>query len=234
MYCNRCGHPIAKESVYCSHCGFHIKHSSSVYNHQQHTIQTSINKEIVILSIPFSKKEIGFYLAWLLLNLILLLTNLNDDWFENEKLWPFNTKSEFKDYGLSEFLLFTLVPLITLFIVKLLNSSKEIKRDSPKVKYDLSYNTDTTPTIIGIGILILTIFLNLAFSGDEVNYVNQSNEMYTVLSVSSFILRIAVTIWVVNIAKSLNRDHSLWGLFAFFLPPLCLIIIGQKRRLSEY
>lgn len=40
-----------------------------------------------------------------------------------------------------------------------------------------------------------------------------------------------MTIWVVAIAKRQNRETVGWGAFAFFLPLIALIVIGQQRKL---
>lgn len=45
--------------------------------------------------------------------------------------------------------------------------------------------------------------------------------------------RIFVTIWIVKIAKRQNRNTTGWGVFAFLIPNLALIIIGLLRKLIK-
>lgn len=62
---------------------------------------------------------------------------------------------------------------------------------------------------------------------EEVNSYN------IIAGILSFIYRIVATIWVSNIAKGQNRDTFGWGIFAFFLPTLALIVIGFQRKLKN-
>jgi hypothetical protein len=48
------------------------------------------------------------------------------------------------------------------------------------------------------------------------------------------IVRILITIYCVNKAKSLNRDTVRWGVFGFFLPILALIIIQFKKTKTDW
>lgn len=52
-------------------------------------------------------------------------------------------------------------------------------------------------------------------------------------AVINLIYRILITFWVTSIAKRQNRDTLGWGVFAFFLPTLALIIIGFLKRLKK-
>ena len=90
----------------------------------------------------------------------------------------------------------------------------------------MSFERDTTPTIIGIFIIILyLLFYILIAKGKDYN-----TEVSGIFSVIFLVLRIFITIWVINIAKKLNRDKTNWGFLAFFFPSLSLIAIGLKRK----
>jgi hypothetical protein len=45
---------------------------------------------------------------------------------------------------------------------------------------------------------------------------------------------IAITVWVVKIVKKLNRSPLTWGIFAFFFPPITLIVLGfQDYKIKD-
>lgn len=102
-------------------------------------------------------------------------------------------------------------------------------------KYDETYEKDTMPTVVGC----ILIFIWLIFYISNFNKQYQSYEEYQqalktqyLLMTFNLILRIVITIWVVNIARFRNRETWSWGLFAFFLPAVSLIFIGQQRKLK--
>jgi len=94
--------------------------------------------------------------------------------------------------------------------------------------YDENYvkeDVATSAGIIVIAIYILTaVILNI-------NPPEDSEQYRIFAAIVNLIWRIIATIWVIAIAGRQNRQTGLWGLFAFFLPNPCLIIIGQKRKL---
>jgi hypothetical protein len=102
-------------------------------------------------------------------------------------------------------------------------------------KYDETYEKDTMPT--GAGCLLLFIWLIFYIFNKNKQYqtyeeYQQALQNQDLIITFNIILRIIVTIWVVNIARFRNRETSLWGLFAFFFPAIALIFIGQKKRLK--
>jgi amino acid permease len=45
---------------------------------------------------------------------------------------------------------------------------------------------------------------------------------------------IAITVWVVKIARKLNRAPVIWAIFAFLFPPLTLIVLGfQDYKIED-
>jgi len=97
-------------------------------------------------------------------------------------------------------------------------------------KFDLTYDKETDATLIGILLLIIPVILNLTgvFTFKTVESYNQGKAF---IAIGSLILRIIITIWVVNIATRQNRNTTGWGLFAFFLPSIALIVIGLLKKL---
>jgi len=97
-------------------------------------------------------------------------------------------------------------------------------------KYDLTYRKEGEATFLGVLLLVVPIALNLSgvikFETEE-SY-NQARMFW---GIGSVVLRIAVAAWVVNISSRQNRNSTGWGWFAFFLPSIALIIIGQLKKL---
>lgn len=101
-------------------------------------------------------------------------------------------------------------------------------KQSPKLKtskkYDLAYKKETDATIFGILLIILTVILSLTG-------VITFESVRAIVAIILFVLRIAITVWVVNIATRQNRNSTGWGLFAFFFPSVALIVIGLLKKL---
>ncbi len=77
-------------------------------------------------------------------------------------------------------------------------------------------------TYAGSGIMLL--WLVVRFSG----WVTLENE--DIATVTTSIIRIIVAVKVYQLAKDLNLVTWSWTPFAFFLPPICLIVIGLNKR----
>ncbi len=89
-------------------------------------------------------------------------------------------------------------------------------------KFDPTYKKETEATVFGFILLIIPIILNLT---------GAITLERTTLAVVALILRIIVTIVVINIATRQNRNSIGWGWFAFFFPSIALIIIGLLKKL---
>lgn len=98
-----------------------------------------------------------------------------------------------------------------------------IKRSNPSDSKG-DYKKELDATIIGVIIVIINLLI--FFQGP----IDSDN----ILVISGFIslcLRIFITVWVIDIAKRQNRNHTGWGWFAFFCPSPSLIIIGLLNKL---
>lgn len=93
-------------------------------------------------------------------------------------------------------------------------------------KYDLAYEKETDAA--GVGILLLFVSFGFLLLGGV-----KDPAFYSAIVALGFIGRIVLTVWCINIAKRQNRDALGWGFFAFFLPSIALIIIGQLRKLKS-
>lgn len=223
MYCKNCGQKILESSKYCGQCGEPQVHINTFRNNQKINSSQIIKTLERLFGIGITKQKIGYYLLWFLINLILLLLNWEPD--RTQKFYPFDNYSKIEDYDLTEFLIYSIVPLFVLVIINLFKDSKNNSYKSTQINYDLTYEKDYRPTILGIFILCYTIT-----TFNEIKYKDES--LIVANTIISLIFRVIITIWVVSIAKNLNRDKTEWGVFAFFLPSLCLIIIGLKKKIK--
>ena len=100
-----------------------------------------------------------------------------------------------------------------------------------KSKYDIKYNKEIGATIFGIILIIINILIR--FVGEiKLEDINTYREYRGIIAFVNILIRILVIIAVVNIAKRQNRKHLIWGMFAFFFPPITLIIIGLLKKLK--
>jgi hypothetical protein len=111
----------------------------------------------------------------------------------------------------------------------------QIEYSSPKTrqsKYDNTYEKESGVTVLGIFLFFIPlVFLIVGLP----KYVDDS-AYYTfkiTTSLISLLVRIFVVITVVGVSKRQNRDTIVWGVFAFFLPSIALIIIGQLKKIFD-
>lgn len=110
--------------------------------------------------------------------------------------------------------------------------NKEKGQVFQRSKYDLTYAKETDASWAGFAFLTLPIFLTMTgvfrFT-DEQSFLIAK----VIGSVLSIVYRIAITFWVTGIANRQNRDTLGWGIFAFLIPTIALIIIGFLNRLNK-
>ena len=128
MYCKNCGKKIEENTRFCIFCGELQKMPNPSLNTQQFIDNYAVNKIEVLFSVKLSKKLIGLYLLWILLHLVLLLTNWNNSSYASKAIWPFSNNSRIEDYDFTEFLLYTIVPIFILIIINLFKEPKKKKK----------------------------------------------------------------------------------------------------------
>ncbi|MCE1166560.1 MAG: zinc ribbon domain-containing protein [Sphingobacteriia bacterium] len=140
MYCIECGAQIPDNSKFCSHCGH--KQTEGEPTLKEKLAEVIIEKEITrqvaevhksSIDYQFLKKAMGWYLAWILLHLSLLLI-FSGGAFKSENsnggfndFWPFDGFSRYYYWGdkfayyydITEFLVYTIFPLAILVIISL-------------------------------------------------------------------------------------------------------------------
>jgi|JI6StandDraft_1071083.scaffolds.fasta_scaffold102664_1 hypothetical protein len=96
-------------------------------------------------------------------------------------------------------------------------------------KYDSTYTPESHAKTVGVILLLISLLfaINSPIKFDSVESYNQFKFF---LSFVALVLRIFVIKWVVAIAKRQNRETFGWGILAFFLPSITLIIIGILRK----
>jgi hypothetical protein len=160
MFCIECGTQILENSKFCPHCG----KSQIDFEHllKEKIVDEIIEKEITrqvseahksSIDKMFLKQSIGWYLAWVLLHLALLLIgakSILSDGYYNDEFYPFGSHHDVSDYDIREFLVYTIFPLLILFIVSMVRHQDEKKTE---IKFDaniksnqllskISYNTN--------------------------------------------------------------------------------------------
>ena len=107
---------------------------------------------------------------------------------------------------------------------------KQAQPPTTSTKYDLTYEKETEATFFGILLLVVPIAIKIsgAITFETEESYNQARAFF---AIGSLILRIVVTVNLVDIASRQNRNSTGWGWFAFFLPSIALIVIGQLKKL---
>jgi len=136
MYCIECGAQIPDNSKFCSHCGH--KQTDGEPSLKEKLAEVIIEKEITrqvveahksSIDYQFLKKAKGWYLAWVLLHLGLLLIG-SEGIFDGQNMgsddfWPFNYKSRVREYDITEFLVYTIFPIVILFIISMVKNDDQ-------------------------------------------------------------------------------------------------------------
>ncbi len=136
MYCIDCGTQITDNSKFCPHCG--KKQPVDEPNFKEKIADVIIEREITrqvieahksSLDYQFLKKTIGWYLAWVILHLGILLI-ASDGIFDGNNMdgskdfWPTGKYAELRDYDITEFLVYSIFSLAILIVCSMVRSQK--------------------------------------------------------------------------------------------------------------
>ena len=134
MYCIECGAKIPENSKFCPHCGNRQNEGEPSIKEKiaDVIIEKEITRQVVeahksSLDYIFLKKAMGWYLAWVLIHLGILLVAAKYiicDSYSCDRFWPFNEDSEIKNYDIREFLVYTIFPLAILIIYSMVNNQE--------------------------------------------------------------------------------------------------------------
>ncbi|MDR2084651.1 MAG: zinc-ribbon domain-containing protein [Bacteroidales bacterium] len=142
MYCIECGAQIPDNSKFCSHCGKRQDEGQSSSKEQlaEHIIESEKTRQVIeehrkSLDYHSLKKTMGWYIAWVLLHLGLLLISSRGIFKGNNmganKFWPFSSyddvrlRHSYELYDITEFLVYTIFPLVILIIWSMVRSQSK-------------------------------------------------------------------------------------------------------------
>ncbi len=137
MYCIECGAQIPDNSKFCSHCGH--KQTEGEPSLKEKLAEVIIEKEITrqvveahksSIDYQFLKKAMGWYLAWVVLHLGILLVFSYSIFGTKEsnkmnRFVPFSKNSEIEYYDFREFLVYTIFPLAILVIWSMVRTQND-------------------------------------------------------------------------------------------------------------
>ena len=95
------------------------------------------------------------------------------------------------------------------------STDSQVKKEEPiyhkspnivqQLKFDPTYEKEVGAIIIGVGVLVLALIFTIV---GPIKFEDRESygQLQVVTSLVSLILRITVTVWVVNIAKQQNRE----------------------------
>lgn len=142
MYCIECGSKIPDNSKFCPQCG--TKQTQEGHSDQELKATAPlapINENATpalqkIANTSQFRKIFGYYLLWVALHMAILLIYsdgvFDSDQMGSDEFWPFNpgfsNEIYIGDYDITEFLTYTVVPLLILIVFKI-NQSQEVKAE---------------------------------------------------------------------------------------------------------
>lgn len=151
-------------------------------------------------------------------------------WTDGLSSWTIADKiDEFKEFLISEPPVLPKRKYLENKNIQTVNLSEQSLKTNEE--FDYTYKKETAATTVGVLLLTASVFLYLYSKSYELNTAN-IQDILAFSVVLSLILRISITVWVVNIATRQNRNPSGWGFFAFILPVIALVIIGQMQKLK--
>lgn len=149
MYCIECGAQIPDNSKFCSHCGHKQTEGEPTLKEKiaEVIIEKEITRQVVeahktSIDYQFLRKAMGWYIAWILMNLTFLLI-FSDSIFSGNSdgicdFWPLQfldgCSVRLDEYDITEFLVYTIFPLAILLVISLTrNQNKEYTTTETKL-----------------------------------------------------------------------------------------------------
>jgi hypothetical protein len=134
MYCIECGEQILGNSKFCSHCGKQqIEEAPSIIGEiiENERIKQAVTEHNKSLDYDFLRKAMGWYLAWVVLHLGLLLVGSEavfTNKFKTDDFWPIMDSRRdggLGEYDIREFLVYTIFPLAILIIWSMIRTQNK-------------------------------------------------------------------------------------------------------------
>jgi len=76
------------------------------------------------LTMKLSKRTWGLYIIWVFFHFILLILPKGGSYYSKDQFWPFCDGSYSEAYDISEFLIYSLLPVVIIYAIKLINHDK--------------------------------------------------------------------------------------------------------------
>lgn len=145
MYCIECGAQIPDNSKFCPHCGKKQTEGEPTLKEKlaEVIIEKKITRQVIeahksSIDKEFLKQAMGWYLAWVVLHLGILLVFSDSitgtDHSAMDMFWPFNENSEINFYDIREFLVYTIFPLAILVIWSMVRTQEQNNVTTDKKK----------------------------------------------------------------------------------------------------
>lgn len=139
MYCIECGAQIPDYSKFCPHCGKKQIEGAPTLKEKiaEVIVENTITRQVTeahksSIDFEYLKKSRGYYLAWVLLHLGLLLIASSGMFDErnmgSSSFWPFGNEGydgEVGRYDITEFLVYTIFPLAILVIWSMIRTQEQ-------------------------------------------------------------------------------------------------------------
>ncbi len=133
MYCIECGKQIPNNSKFCSHCGHPQNEGKSSVKEkiadkitENEIVRQAIDEQKQSGAYQFLRKAMGWYLAWILIHLGILLI-FADSILPDKRNSCFFPDCTAEDYDIREFLVYTIFPLAILIIWSMVNQPNSDK-----------------------------------------------------------------------------------------------------------
>jgi hypothetical protein len=170
MYCIECGTKLPNNSKFCPNCGTKVSNDiPPTFVEPIHNIEIPLNEtNKPTFDYNFLKKSIGWYSAWVLLQMGLLLIAADEiisDEYINDRFWPFSNNSDVTNYDIREFIVFTIFPLAIIIIWSMIHPIDSI---NPAENIDLVNITEIVNRKTVENITLKIVSVNSQSIGAEV------------------------------------------------------------------
>jgi len=109
--------------------------------------------------------------------------------------------------------------------------SKSAPSDTAKGKrYDDTYERENDALLVGVFLLFASFYITFT-NPIRTNEIGELASLFPLAIITTIIIRILITFWVIRIAKKQNRIVSFWAILAFLFPAVTLIIVGLLKKI---
>ncbi len=236
MYCKKCGQNLSEAANFCSRCRY-VLVNDKIYARGLTSSVTSDESELPAVH----KQPLILLGCWVALNMLFLYSNYSAGNRNQDYFWPFSSASRLNHYDVTEFLVYSTVPLVAYCIFSFYWPRQQDPRLTGKV-YDLSYKPSDTGLLLSVFVYIVSLLFILHSINKKSSYHYRSESEYELARTAAAIIfswiftistRICLLYMVIKTARRQNRDVNNWGVAAFIAPVLTMLILSHKRKLLD-